>query len=167
MTSGIEPVITVPIILYTDDLSGNKSKKWHECNNWCMMIAGLPRHMNNQLSNIHLLTFSDAVSVLDMAKPIYNELCQLEKQGVCVYDAALERQVLVFAPVLFAICDNPRASELLNHRGSAARRFCRICMVIIVSFVICYNNYVILLFDRWTKRITQLWWIIYEQRLYQ
>ncbi|KAL5460278.1 hypothetical protein EMCRGX_G033719 [Ephydatia muelleri] len=31
-------------------------------------------------------------------------------------------------PVLL-VCDNPRASELLNHLGSAAIKFCRICMI--------------------------------------
>lgn len=93
------------------------------------MLAGLPRHVNSQLSNIHLVSFSDAVSTLEMAKPIADELLCLENEGLQVFDAALQRNVRIIAPLLFCICDNPRASELLNHRGSTARKFCRMCMV--------------------------------------
>lgn len=82
----------MPIILYSDDLSGNKSKKWNECNNWCVMLAGLPRHLNSQLSNIHLICFSHSVSTLQMAKPIANELTQLETEGLQVYDATLQQK---------------------------------------------------------------------------
>jgi len=35
--------------------------------------------------------------------------------------------VLVIAPVLCGICDNPRASELTNHMGWSANRYCRMC----------------------------------------
>ena len=48
--AGDKPVVTLPIILYSDDMSGNKSKKWHEFNNWCLLLAGLPWHLNTQLS---------------------------------------------------------------------------------------------------------------------
>ena len=130
-----KPVVTVPIILYSDDMSGNKSKKWHEFNNWCLLLAGLPRHLNSQLANIHLISFSDSVSTLHMAEPIADELLLLENEGLQVFDAHLRQNVHVFAPLLLCICDNPRASELLNHRGSNARKFCRMCMV----SLLCYN----------------------------
>ena len=45
-----------------------------------------------------------------MAEPITNELVHLEREGTEVYDAHLQCNVLV-APVLCAICDNPRASH--------------------------------------------------------
>ena len=55
---------------------------------------------------------------LDMSKPISEDLVKLEKEGVIVYDALYK--VLVIAPLMCIICDNPRASELLNHLGSSA-----------------------------------------------
>ena len=110
-------------------MSGNKSKQWHEFNNWCLMLAGLPRHLNNQLQNIHLITFSDSVSSLEMAKPIAQELTELDNEGMEVFDAELNRRVHIICPLLCVICDNPRASELVNHRGSTARRFCRMFLV--------------------------------------
>lgn len=129
LTIGDRQVYTVPIVLYCDDMSGNKSKKWHEFNNWCLMLAGLPHHLNSQLHNIHLITFSDSVSSLEMAEPIAKELILLEEKGVELYDALHKCNVHVFCPLLLVICDNPRASELLNHRGSTAKHFCRMCMV--------------------------------------
>ena len=35
----------------------------------------------------------------------------------------------ITAPIITLICDNPHASELLNHNGSNAWRFCHICRV--------------------------------------
>ena len=46
-----------------------------------------------------------------------------------MYDAHLRQEVLVIAPVLLIMADSPRHSELLNHLGSSARRYCRMCMV--------------------------------------
>ena len=123
------PVVMVPLILYSDDLSGNRSKKWHLFNAWNVMLAGLPTKLNACLSNIHFLTCSDSVSVLEMAEPIVEELLHLEREGTEVYDAHLQCNVLAVAPLLCAISDNPRASEMVNHLRGAASKFCRMCMV--------------------------------------
>eukprot|EP00731_Ephydatia_muelleri_P001801 Em0001g1801a len=40
-----------------------------------------------------------------------------------------EEEVLVVAPVLCIVCDNPMASKLCNHLGSSALKYCRLCMV--------------------------------------
>ena len=46
-------------------------------------------------------------------------LLKLE-EGICMYDAAVKEKVMIVAPVIFIIADNPMASELCNHLGSAA-----------------------------------------------
>ena len=53
----------------------------------------------------------------------------LESEGVEMYDAKGSERVLVVAPLMIVICDNPRASELVNHLGSSANRYCRVCEV--------------------------------------
>lgn len=68
------------------------------------------------------------VSVLDMAAPIVQELLELEK-GVRMFDAHLSKDVLVIAPVLALLADNPRHAELINHSGASANKYCRMCMV--------------------------------------
>lgn len=57
-----------------------------------------------------------------------DSLLKLE-EGIVLYDALLKEKVLVVAPVMFIIADNPMASELCNHQGSTARRYCRMCLV--------------------------------------
>ncbi len=92
------------------------------------MLAGLPRHDNAQLPNTHFITCSNQVEVLDMAEPVAADLVQLEN-GVPMFDAELNTEVLVVAPVMAALCDNPRHSELLNHMGGSANMYCRMCLV--------------------------------------
>ena len=67
-----------------------------------------------------------------MASPLVEKLKLLESNGVQAFDAHLQVTVLVVAPVICIICDNPRASEITSHLGPSARMFCRICMVCIV-----------------------------------
>ena len=62
-----------------------------------------------------------------MAKPLVQEQNILEK-GVIMYDSFLQDDILVVAPVLCIICDNPRASEITNNLGPGSRLFCRMCM---------------------------------------
>ena len=49
-----------------------------------------------------------------MFLPIKEELQKLER-GVMVHDKAIDKDVLVVAPVLLLKCDNPRAAELIRH----------------------------------------------------
>ena len=119
----------LPLILFTDDLSGNKSKKWHKFESWYVMLAGLPRHENAKLENIHFVSCTDLMDVLDMTECVSQQLKQLELDGIEVYDSYYKESVLVIAPLLCIICDNPRASQLLNHLGGSAKKFCRFCMV--------------------------------------
>ena len=39
----------------------------------------------------------------------------LENEGIEVYDAFRQKNVLVVAPLMCIIADNPMASQLLNH----------------------------------------------------
>lgn len=64
-----------------------------------------------------------------MASPIVEELKRLEMDGFKTFDAFLEKEILVVAPVMCFIGDNPRASEIMNHLGPTSKKFCRICMV--------------------------------------
>eukprot|EP00731_Ephydatia_muelleri_P031910 Em0023g417a len=60
-----KPVVMLPLILFTDDTSGNKSKKWHKFDSWYMSLAGLPRHLSARQENIHFICCSDVLSALE------------------------------------------------------------------------------------------------------
>ena len=120
--------MVLPLLLYTDDTSGNRSKKWNKFDCWCFLLAGLPRHENARLHNIHFITCSNNANATDIMDPIVTDLKQLE-EGIPVYDAYLQKEVFVVAPVMAFLCDNPRHSELLKHMGGRAKKYCRMCMV--------------------------------------
>lgn len=126
-------IVMLPLILFTDDTSGNKSKQWNKFDSWCLKIAGLPTKENAKLFNIHLITCSNKCSVLDMSEPVVDELLKLESNGIFAYDALLDEEVLVVAPVICVLSDNPRYSEIMSHSGTSANMHCRMCMVCICA----------------------------------
>ena len=87
-------------------------------------------HTDQFYADVLLLPLNTATDMFSSA--IADELQQLER-GVKVYHASLKQDVLLVAPVLLVMCDNPRASEVLCHLGSSANKFCRMCLV-------CYNS---------------------------
>ena len=119
----------IPLVLFSDDVSGNKSKKWNKFDVWAMLLAGLPRSTNCNLENIHFISASNLVDCLGQTKPLVEDILELENVGIVMYDAMHEEQVLVVAPVLCILADNPRASEIANHLGTSARKWCRMCEV--------------------------------------
>jgi len=129
-SSGGLHVEMVPLVLFSDDVSGNESKKWNKFDVWAMLLAGLPKSANHQLENIHFICASNRVGCLKMTDPLVNDMLVLEKEGVVMYDAHIGENVLVIAPVLCAIADNPRASDFVSHGGTSSRKFCRMCQVV-------------------------------------
>ena len=122
------PIVMVPLLMYTDDTSGNRSKKWNKFDCWCFLLAGMPQHENAKMQNIHFVTCSNQTDALSMMEPIITDLKRLE-EGIPAYDAYLKKEVLLVAPVMAFLCDNPRHSELINHAGGCAKKYCRMCMV--------------------------------------
>lgn len=94
-----------PIVLFSDDTSGNRSKKWNKFDYWSMCMAGLPISIARQFCNIHLLACSNKVTAVQMISALVNELLILEK-GIIVYDALLKCDILVIAPVICILADN-------------------------------------------------------------
>ncbi len=120
----------VPLILYTDDTNGNKSKQWDTFYLWCLKLAGLPNIDNSKLHNVHFICCSNKCGALDMSKPYVKELLELESNGIIAYDSHFCDVVVVVAPLMCVQCDNPRHAEIMKHSGPSANLFCRICMLI-------------------------------------
>ena len=129
-----------PIILYSDDTSGNRSRKWNKFDLWCMAMAGLPNKEARKFKNINYITCSNNLTVLNMAAGFIDDLLSLE-QGIVVYDSVMKQKVIVISPVLCILGDNVRASEVVNHLGSRANLPCRICMVRVLKITVMFYNY--------------------------
>jgi len=64
----------VPITLYSDDTSGNRSKQWNKHISYFFTLAGLPPKMTNQEYHCHFLGTSNVAGGLELAEPIIKEL---------------------------------------------------------------------------------------------
>ena len=136
----------MPLIIYSENTSGKKSRKWNKFDNWALLLAGenhqqpfkyfqaannpgLPKEANRDLNNIHMITCSNKVPCMKLVEGFIHDLTQLETEGMVMYNSHLKTDVLVKAPVIMAICDNPRASEMLSHMGGTVNKYWRMCMV--------------------------------------
>ncbi|KAL5484396.1 hypothetical protein EMCRGX_G020888 [Ephydatia muelleri] len=52
---GSLPVFMVPLIIFSNDTSGNRSKVWNKFDSWCFLLAGLRQKDNAQFCNIHFI----------------------------------------------------------------------------------------------------------------
>ena len=105
-------VVVAPLLLYYVDLSGNRSKQWNLFDVWCLLLAGLQKQQNHHLRHIDLLCVSNTTTAVDMMSAVVKDLSTLEN-GVEMFDAMLNQNVLVIAPVLVILCDNPRHHKFL------------------------------------------------------
>ncbi|XP_077869315.1 uncharacterized protein LOC144360418, partial [Saccoglossus kowalevskii] len=121
-------VVSVLVVLFSDDVGGSTTNKWNSFSEWCLLLGGLPKKDNNKLQNILFLNASNSVSALELSKPLVSELKILERSGVVMYDAYLKEEVLVLSPVILIKADK-RQSELVNHLGACATKFCQKCTV--------------------------------------
>ncbi|KAG6808386.1 hypothetical protein H0H92_004302, partial [Tricholoma furcatifolium] len=122
-------VLAVPIWLYCDDTSGNQSKKWNKHNSFLFTLAGLPRRMVHQESNIHFLSTSNIAPPLEMLDGFVAQLETAQQNGIWAWDCKLEDNVLLIPSVLAMLGDNPMQSEFACHIGLRGRKFCRMCHV--------------------------------------
>ncbi|TEB12900.1 hypothetical protein FA13DRAFT_1637230, partial [Coprinellus micaceus] len=72
--SGGAPVVALPLWMYCDDTSGNKSKKWNKHNSWLFTLAGLPRREVMKESNVHFLATSNLAPPLEMLDGIVDQI---------------------------------------------------------------------------------------------
>ena len=93
----MEIIPCIPLVLFCDDVSGNRSKKWNKFDLWAMDYRGVAI----VAWKTHFICASNEV---DLSKPIV-DLILLEEEGVVMYDAMHE----VVAPVLCVLADNARA----------------------------------------------------------
>ncbi|KAI9244212.1 hypothetical protein EDC94DRAFT_667540 [Helicostylum pulchrum] len=122
-------VVNVPLILFSDDTSGNKSKQYNKYDSFLMVPAAMSFEERNARDSYHFVcTANKVLSAVDMLPPLVDDLCSLE-EGVEMYSAVYNKYVLVISPILFISGDNPRHSQLAMHKGTCSSFFCRKCLM--------------------------------------
>ncbi|KAA1114601.1 hypothetical protein PGT21_014993 [Puccinia graminis f. sp. tritici] len=121
-----------PIVLYSDDTSGNVSKQFNKHISFYFTLAGLPPHISNQEYNCHFLATSNLASVCEMLEMIVKELNELATVGFEAYDHSISQVVLVTSTVLCFVADSPMHVEITNTPNPGASlnpcRMCTLCV---------------------------------------
>ncbi|KAH9810013.1 hypothetical protein DFH28DRAFT_1132572 [Melampsora americana] len=118
----------IPIALYSDDTSGNVSKKWNKHMSIFFTLAGLPPKMTNQEYNIHFLATSNCASVLDLLDEVVEDINVHASEGFVTYDQMSGTDVLVMVVVLCHLGDSPMHAEISNTTNPANTLTpCRMC----------------------------------------
>ena len=99
----------------------------------------MPQHENAKMHNIHFVTCSNQTDALSMMQPTIADLKRLE-EGIPAYDAYLKKEVLLVAPVMAFLCDNPRHSELINRAGGCQRSIAE-CAWYVYYYYYIYNTH--------------------------
>ncbi|KAL0078700.1 hypothetical protein F4703DRAFT_1796786 [Phycomyces blakesleeanus] len=98
-------VVICSLNLYSDDTSGNFSKQYNKYNSYLIYFA---------------------VISLEMLSLIVDDFVELEK-GIVMYSKDHDEDVLVVAPLLLFMGDNPWQSQLAMHSKTLRKHFCRKC----------------------------------------
>lgn len=108
------PVLVVPLNLFTDDMSGNRTKKHNKLDSWIMVPAALPLSERHALENTAFISTDHFLSAMQMLPALVENLALLEN-GVEMFlpDGEL---VVVTAPLQFITADNACHSELASTR---------------------------------------------------
>ncbi|EGO00940.1 hypothetical protein SERLA73DRAFT_151545 [Serpula lacrymans var. lacrymans S7.3] len=128
-------VLSFPIWMYCNNMSGNMSKKWNEHNSFLFIPAGLPCSEAQQEYNVHFLCTSNLAPPLEMLDGIVGQLKHYQlsrnaqKSGVWSWDSQTNEPVLLLPFVLALLGDNPMQSDFACHIGLCGKLFCRACWV--------------------------------------
>ncbi|KAH9819141.1 hypothetical protein DFH28DRAFT_1148262 [Melampsora americana] len=126
----------VPITLYSDDTSGNVSKKWNKHMCYYFTLSALPPGMTNQVFNIHFLATSNKSSALELGDHIVDELNTLGNDGFVSYDISLNTDVLVMVLPLCHLGDSPMHAEITNTTNpSLTLNPCRMCTLSVDTII--------------------------------
>ncbi|KAG0142858.1 hypothetical protein CROQUDRAFT_16874, partial [Cronartium quercuum f. sp. fusiforme G11] len=122
----------VPLNLYSDDTSGNVSKKWNKQILFIGTLAGLPLELANQDSYLHFLATSNTASALELAVGLVDALNDISTNGMVAYHAGFHHAVLVISCVLAHMGDSPMHAEITNTTNpSSLLNPCHMCMLIV------------------------------------
>lgn len=122
-------IINVPIVLFSDDMSGNQSKRWNKHEVWYCYLGGLPFAEAQKEFNIHFLGTSNVCSSMELLPPIMDEIVGAVQEGFVAYDSIAHEEVFVVGTVLCCLGDNPMGSVFASHVGMKGSLPCRLCSV--------------------------------------
>ncbi|KAH9817516.1 hypothetical protein DFH28DRAFT_889476 [Melampsora americana] len=114
----------IPMILYSDDTSGNVSKEWNKHMSIYTIIASLPAKLAYQEFNIHFVATTNTANALEL----FGMTVDMSSEGFLAYNSTLKKDLYVITLPLYYCGDSPMHLEISNTPNpSMTLSPCRIC----------------------------------------
>ncbi|KAL9931874.1 hypothetical protein V8E36_009189 [Tilletia maclaganii] len=120
-------VYSIPLYVFMDDLSGNRSKRWDKHLACYVQNAAIEAGYLGVDATIRLFAVSDRANAQEISEALVGELKELHEVGTICWDWKRQESVIVYAHVGVMIADNPMAAELASNIGMNGNHACRSC----------------------------------------
>ncbi|KAL4077519.1 hypothetical protein J3A83DRAFT_4356546 [Scleroderma citrinum] len=123
-------VLTVPLIIFMDDMLGNVSKQWNKHHLVCMFNASMSHEMLEKEFCVHFVSSSPHATSLELSKGIKDSIEKAATDGIIAWDCKLQQEVML---IPYKLCiyggDNPMQAEECSHGGLKCKYLCHTCRV--------------------------------------
>ncbi|KIK78201.1 hypothetical protein PAXRUDRAFT_17013 [Paxillus rubicundulus Ve08.2h10] len=127
--SGGQMVITVPLIVFMDDVSGNISKQWNKHHVIYMSNALMPCEMLKKEFCIWFVSSSPHATLLELMQGLKESIQKAVNDPIIAFDVKYQEEVMLIPYDLFLVGDNPMQAEECSHGGLKCNYFCHTCKV--------------------------------------
>ncbi|KAH9807163.1 hypothetical protein DFH28DRAFT_1152885 [Melampsora americana] len=118
----------IPLTLYSDDTSGNVSKKFNKHMSIYFTLSGLAPVWSNQEYHTHFLATTNCATALELFDHVVDDINDLGRKGFTAYDHTLGTEVCAMVMVLCHVGDSPMHAEICNTTNPANTLTpCRMC----------------------------------------
>lgn len=74
--------LTLPLVIFLDETSGNRTKKWNKLETYSFFLASLPREEVTKFSNINFVCVSNLLDSETLGKVIAEDLLGIRSYGI-------------------------------------------------------------------------------------
>ncbi|KAF8170969.1 hypothetical protein K438DRAFT_1982253 [Mycena galopus ATCC 62051] len=120
-------VYSIPIVIFIDDVSGNKSKQWNKHFSCYMSNGALPRNKLENEFHVRFVATSPFASPLEIMQGVRASIEETFSEPVPAWDCEAKEEVLLRSYGLLFAGDNPMQAELCSCAGLNSNYFCRTC----------------------------------------
>ncbi|KAJ7256585.1 hypothetical protein C8J57DRAFT_1649924 [Mycena rebaudengoi] len=125
--AGSRPVYSIPLAIFIDDVSGNKSKQWNKNFSCYMSNGALPRSKLENEFHVRFVATSPFATPLEIMQGVRASIETSFKDPVVAWDCEMKEEVLLRPYGLLFAGDNPMQAELCSCAGLNSNFFCRTC----------------------------------------
>ncbi|KAF7965722.1 hypothetical protein HWV62_42165 [Athelia sp. TMB] len=122
-------VYSIPLIIFEDDVSGNRSKQWNKHYSCYMSNGALPRTKLDNEFHVRFVATSPHAAPLEIMQGVRSSIENAFKDPIEAWDCESGQEVLLRPYALFFPGDNPMQAEMASSSGLSSNHFCRTCKV--------------------------------------